>query len=78
MEPKVSSNNTLFTVTTVADEAKITRQTLYNWVNRGVITPRHDLEGSPVFTPGERDRVVEIAQQRRELEQSMSKLLRRK
>jgi hypothetical protein len=78
MEPRVSSNSTLLTVTRVADEAKITRQTLYTWLDRGVVTHKYDVEGSPVFTATERDQVVEIAQQRRQLEDSMNKLLRRK
>lgn len=78
MDPKVSSNSTLLTVTRVAEDAKITRQTLYTWVDRGVVTHKYDLEGSPVFTAAERDKVVEIAEQRRELQQSMNRLLHRK
>lgn len=63
-----SSNTTLHTLATVADRARITRQTLYTWLKLGVVDkPKYDVDGRPVFTKEEMNAVLRAATDRRGL-----------
>ena len=60
-----SSNTTLHSVPQVAKVAGITRQTLYNWMNTGLVEPpTWDVDGRSVFTNEERDNVITMAKER--------------
>lgn len=63
------SNTMFFTLSRTADEAGISRQTLREWANAGVVEePRHKVVGTkvelPLFSAEEAKRVREIAQER--------------
>jgi len=64
---KLPSTTTLLPLSAVAEAAGVTRQTIYNWLGAGVISHRYDVAGSPVFTRDERDRIVQVAKERRAL-----------
>lgn len=66
-----SSNTTLLTIGKVADEAKVSRPTLYSWIEAGLVAPRFEVVGpksepTPVFTQQECQQVVALAEQREE------------
>lgn len=67
----ISSNTSFLTIGTVAEEAQVTRQTIYTWLDRGLIAARYDVEDTPVFTPAERDAVVKIARARKHYRESL-------
>jgi hypothetical protein len=63
------SHTMFFTLSRTADEAGVSRQTLREWANAGIVEePRHKVLGSkvelPLFSPDEAQRVREIAQER--------------
>jgi len=65
---RIASTTTLLPLSAVAEAADVTRQTVYNWLNAGILArPRFDVAGSPVFTREERDGVVQVAKERRAL-----------
>lgn len=64
---RIPSTTTLLPLSKVAEAADVTRQTVYNWLDAGIISHKYDVDGSPVFTKDERDDVVRIAHDRREL-----------
>jgi predicted site-specific integrase-resolvase len=59
--------NTLHSVPTVAKKAGVTRQTIYNWMNAGMITWKHSVDGRPVFDKQETETIVAIAKRRKSL-----------
>lgn len=69
------SNSTLFTAERVAADAQIHRNTLYQWLEAELIVPHFEVTGSessrPVFTAAERQRVIELAQARRQLRETL-------
>lgn len=58
---------TLHTVSNVAYEAEVTRQTIYTWLNACVITHKYNVDGRPVFTDEERAHIVAFAEKRLQL-----------
>lgn len=42
--------NKRYNITNAAKELGITRQTLYNWIERGWVKPKRDYRNYPVFT----------------------------
>ena len=65
---KIPSTTTLLPLSAVAEAADVTRQTVYNWLNAGILPrPRFNVAGSPVFTREERDGVIRVAEERRQL-----------
>jgi hypothetical protein len=64
-----SSNTTFFTVEKVAADAGVHRATLHEWIAAELVTPNHEVTGSnsstPVFTAAERQRVLELARERK-------------
>lgn len=42
--------NKRYNITHAAKELGITRQTLYNWIEKGWIKPKRDYRNYPVFT----------------------------
>ena len=61
---KISSNMSLLPLSHVAEDAGISRQTLYAWLDQGLVTHVFDVAGRPCFTGSERDAVVELAKAR--------------
>ena len=54
-----------YNITHTAKELCVTRQTLYNWIEKGWIKPKRDYRNYPVFT---KDDIKGIEQWRRKLE----------
>ena len=42
--------NKRYNITHAAKELSITRQTLYNWIEKGWVKPKRDYRNYPVFT----------------------------
>ena len=42
--------NKRYNITHAAKELGVTRQTLYNWIEKGWIAPKRDYRNYPVFT----------------------------
>ena len=42
--------NKRYNITHTAKELNVTRQTLYNWIEKGWIKPKRDYRDYPVFT----------------------------
>jgi len=42
--------NKRYNITRAAKELGITRQTLYNWIEKGWVRPKRDYRNYPVFT----------------------------
>ena len=42
--------NKRYNITHAAKELRITRQTLYNWIEKGWVKPKRDYSNYPVFT----------------------------
>lgn len=42
--------NKLYNITHASKELGVTRQTLYNWIEKGWIKPKRDYRNYPVFT----------------------------
>lgn len=42
--------NKYYNITQTAKELNVTRQTLYNWIEKGWIKPKRDYRNYPVFT----------------------------
>lgn len=42
--------NKRYNITHAAKELGVTRQTLYNWIEKGWVTPNRDYRRYPVFT----------------------------
>ena len=42
--------NKRYNITNTAKELDITRQTLYNWIEKGWVKPKRDYRNYPVFT----------------------------
>jgi hypothetical protein len=57
---------TLLTLGTVANEARVARGTVYSWLTHGLVRPRYRVENTPVFTPQERDAITALAKERKE------------
>jgi predicted site-specific integrase-resolvase len=60
-----SSNSTLHTISSVADVAGVSRQTLHAWLKAGWVKHRYARGGTPVFTLKEVEKVTEFADTRR-------------
>ena len=72
MTQQRSSNDTLHTISMVAQKAGVTRQTLYTWLDSGLIeTPRYDVDGKVVFTVLESKEVIREARRRQEAQQRL-------
>jgi predicted site-specific integrase-resolvase len=67
MAPKRSSANTLTDVSTAAAQVGISRQTLYNWIEKKVVTHQYDVGGRPVFTQQEMGQIGELASHRKDV-----------
>jgi hypothetical protein len=66
------STTTMFTPPEAAEAAGISPKTLYDWLNRGMVVPSHDLNGSrPIFTAEEVQRIRELAAQRKQVLEAM-------
>lgn len=63
--PNPSELNVFFSVTAVAKAAGVTRQTIYNWLEAGLIERRYVVDGAPIFGAGESRQIVELARARR-------------
>jgi hypothetical protein len=64
--PKQSSANTLFNVTAVAEEAGVTRQTIYSWLGANVIGHSYYVGDAPLFTLADLENVKKVADERRQ------------
>lgn len=40
----------IYNISNAAKELGIVRQTIYNWIEKGWVTPKRDYKGHPVFT----------------------------
>ena len=45
--------NKRYNITHAAKELGVTRQTLYNWIEKGWVKPKKDYRNYPVFTRGD-------------------------
>ena len=59
--------NKLYNITHASRELGVTRQTLYNWIEKGWVRPKRDYRKYPVFTEEDvqkikewRDRLQEV------------------
>ena len=48
-----------YNISQAAEELKVTRQTLYNWIKKGWIKPKRDYRNYPVFTEADIKKVKE-------------------
>ena len=53
--------NKRYNITHAAKELGITRQTLYNWIEKGWIKPKRDYRNYPVFTKEDIKNIEKIA-----------------
>jgi len=51
--------NKRFNITHAAKELGVTRQTLYNWIEKGWVAPKRDYRKYPVFTKDDLDKIKE-------------------
>ncbi len=58
--------NKRYNITHAARELGVTRQTLYNWIEKGWVTPKRDYRKYPVFT---KEDIVKIKEWRGKLEE---------
>ena len=56
-----------YSIAHVAKQAGVTRQTLYNWINKEAIHLEHQLDGHYIFSEEERDATVLYAAHRHNL-----------
>jgi len=51
--------NKRYNITHAAKELDVTRQTLYNWIEKGWVTPKRDYRKYPVFTKADITKIKE-------------------
>lgn len=77
MPTKKSSNDTspVFNVPAVAQQVGVTRQTIYNWIDAGIIQYSQRIgeskDGAPLFTPRDLEQVKRVATERDEKRHSL-------
>jgi len=59
--------NKRYNITHVAKELGVTRQTLYNWIEKGWVKPKRDYRNYPIFT---RDDIKNIQGWRKRLNEA--------
>ena len=57
--------NKRYNITHAAKELGVTRQTLYNWIEKGWVKPKKDYRNYPVFTKEEMRKIKEWQSQLR-------------
>lgn len=48
-----------YSITKTAEKLGVVRQTIYNWIERGWVTPKRDYKGHPVFTDADLKKIKE-------------------
>lgn len=51
--------NKRYNITHAAKELDVTRQTLYNWIDKGWVKPKRDYRNYPVFTDNDIQKIKE-------------------
>ena len=48
----------LYNISELAEKLGLTRQTIYQWIEKGWIKPKRDYRDYPVFTEGDVDEII--------------------
>jgi DNA-binding transcriptional MerR regulator len=48
-----------YSITKTAKKLGVVRQTIYNWIDKGWVTPKRDYKGHPVFTDDDLKKIKE-------------------
>lgn len=64
-EMRYIRNMTLFGVAKVASIVDVSRPTIYSWIEHGLVSHQHTVDGAPAFTPSECTKIARLAEQRR-------------
>lgn len=51
--------NERYNITQAAKELNVTRQTLYNWIEKGWVAPKRDYRKYPIFTSEDIQKIKE-------------------
>lgn len=65
------STTSFLSPATVAEQAGISKPTIYTWIASGLVQPTLDVEGRPIFTAKEAEAVARLAEERRQVAQSL-------
>ena len=59
------STTSFLSPATVAEQAGISKPTIYSWIASGLVTNKFDLDGRVIFTAKEAEAVARLAEERR-------------